>query len=386
MDKHNQLNTLIEDIYSAALTTDDPTPLLGRIAGFLGYEVCTLTTARSRYTQASCDASWGMDPAICERAERDFGASFICTKLNGREVRAGEFGFFDEYVSVADLRSLPVFHEIVVPHRLQEGVKICLEHSPERTIFINFMRPVPGADRNRQREILGTLTPHWTRATQIFLKLGQVDMLRQAYTETANLAPFAMVIFDNTGAVYLANNRAEQSLRSDGLALLRDGMHAARDNEHQRLQQAIQAAITSSNSGRRQCSTADMRISRPSGRRSYQVLVTSMSPAAQRWGQRPAAAVAVFDPDEELTGTFERCRDIFGLTRAEAQVALGIMHGRSLGEIASSQGKAIATSRNLLKRVYMKTGVNRQNELAWVMMNSPLLLPNPRDSQPARQH
>ena len=83
---------------------------------------------------------------------------------------------------------------------------------------------------------------------------------------------------------------------------------------------------------------------------------------------------------------FERCRDIFGLTRAEAQVALGIMHGRSLGEIASSQGKAIATSRNLLKRVYMKTGVNRQNELAWVMMNSPLLLPNPRDSQPARQH
>ena len=74
MDKHNQLNTLIEDIYSAALTTDDPTPLLGRIAGFLGYEVCTLTTARSRYTQASCDASWGMDPAICERAERDFGA------------------------------------------------------------------------------------------------------------------------------------------------------------------------------------------------------------------------------------------------------------------------------------------------------------------------
>ena len=96
--------------------------------------------------------------------------------------------------------------------------------------------------------------------------------------------------------------------------------------------------------------------------------------------------MAVFDPDEELTGTFERCRDIFGLTRAEAQVALGIMHGRSLGEIASSQGNAIATSRNLLKRVYMKTGVNRQNELAWVMMNSPLLLPNPADSQSARQH
>jgi len=46
------------------------------------------------------------------------------------------------------------------------------------------------------------------------------------------------------------------------------------------------------------------------------------------------------------------------------------MQGRSLEEIASSQGKAVATARNLLKRVYLKTGVNRQNELARVMLNS----------------
>jgi DNA-binding CsgD family transcriptional regulator len=96
--------------------------------------------------------------------------------------------------------------------------------------------------------------------------------------------------------------------------------------------------------------------------------------------------VAVFDPDEELIGTFERCRDIFGLTRAEAQVALGIMQGRSLEEIASSQGKAVATARNLLKRVYLKTGVNRQNELARVMLNSPLLLPTPGNNPAQRQH
>ena len=59
---------------------------------------------------------------------------------------------------------------------------------------------------------------------------------------------------------------------------------------------------------------------------------------------------------------------------------------RSLEQIAASQGNAIATSRNLLKRVYLKTGVNRQNELARVMLNSPLLLPGVGDSQPQRQH
>jgi DNA-binding CsgD family transcriptional regulator len=386
MDNKNQIDTLIEDIYSAALTTADPTRLLGSVARHLAYEVCTLTTARSRYAHASCNASWGLDLAVCERAEREFGASFTCTKLNGREVQTGEFGFFEEFISDADLRSLPVYHEVVVPHRLQEGAKICLENSPERTIFINFMRPAPGADRHRQRQILATLVPHWTRATQIFLKLDQVDVLRQAYSEAANLAPFAMVILDNTGAVYLANRKAEQSLRGDGLALMRHGLHALRDSEHQRLQQAIRAAIASSNSAGGSITGTDLRISRPSGRRPYQVVVTPLQPATQRWGQRPAVAVVTFDPDEELTATFERCREIFGFTRAEAQVAVGIMQGRSLEHIAAAQGNAIATSRNLLKRVYVKAGVNRQSELARVMLNSPLLLPTPGARQPERQH
>jgi DNA-binding CsgD family transcriptional regulator len=377
MNNENHINTLIEEIYSAALTTDDPTPLLSRIANCLGYEVCTLTTARSRYAQATCNASWGMDLAERDRAEREFGVSSTCTKLNGRDIRAGEFGFREELVSDTDLRAQPFYHEFVVPHRLQDGAKICLENSPERTIFANFGRPIPCAERHRQRGILATLTPHWTRATQIFLKLDQVDVLRQAYSEAANIAPFAMVIFDNAGAVYLANRKAEQTLRNDGLAMLHNGLHAALDSEHQCLQQAIRAAIVSSNSVDSTLAGADLCISRPSGRRPYQVVVTPLAPATQRWGQRPAAAVVIFDPDEELTATFERCRDIFGLTRAEAQVAMGIMQGRSLEQIASAQGNAVATARNLLKRVYMKTGVNRQNELARVMMNSPLMLETP---------
>lgn len=386
MDDTNRFNALIEDIYSAALTTDDQTPLLRRIAEYLGFEACALVTARSRYSHANCNASWGIDLAACERAEQEFGASLALTRLNGHDIQAGEFGFDGEFLSEAEFRTQPLYHEFLVPNRIQHGAKLCLENSAERLVFANFGRPIPGADRQRQRQRLTILSPHWIRAAKIFLKLGQVDVLRQAHSEAANLAPFAMVILDNTGAVYLANRKAEQSLRSDGLALLHNGLHAALDNEHQRLQRAIRAAIASSNSAGSPMQGADLCISRPSGKRSYQVVVTPLAPSTQRWGERPAAAVVIFDPDEEVTATFERCRDLFGFTRAEAQVALGIMQGRSMDEIASSQGNAVATARNLLKRVYMKTGVNRQNELAWVMMNSPLLLPTPGDNQPARQH
>jgi len=98
-------------------------------------------------------------------------------------MQAGDFGFREELVSDADLRSQPFYHEFVVPHRIQDGAKICLENSPERTLYANFGRPLPGADRHRQRQVLATLVPHWSRAAKIFLKLGQVDVLRQAHSK-----------------------------------------------------------------------------------------------------------------------------------------------------------------------------------------------------------
>lgn len=386
MEDANQLNALIDGIYSASLATDDPTPLLGQISEFLGFEACALVTTRSRHVQANCNASWGLDLATCERAEREFGVALRYTRLGGREIQAGEFGLDGDFAPEAEMRKEAFYQEFLVPNRIQHGAKICLENSDDRLMFVSFGQRAPG-DRRRQRQRLAMLAPHWVRSTKIFLKLGQIDVLRRAYSEAVNLAPFAMVILDNSGAVYLANRKAGQSLRSDGLALRHNGLHAALDNEHQRLQQAIRAALASTNSVSGPLVGADLCISRPSGRRSYQVAVTPLAPATQRWGQRPAVAVVIFDPDEELTATVERCRDIFGFTRAEAQVALGIMQGRSLEQIAASQGNAVATARNLLKRVYMKTGVNRQNELARLMLNSPLLLPTPpSDSEAARQH
>lgn len=69
-----------------------------------------------------------------------------------------------------------------------------------------------------------------------------------------------------------------------------------------------------------------------------------------------------------------RCCAIFGLTRGEAQVALGVMNSKSIEQIAATQGHSISTSRNLLKRAFAKTGVNPQSELTHLMLHSPLFL------------
>lgn len=54
---------------------------------------------------------------------------------------------------------------------------------------------------------------------------------------------------------------------------------------------------------------------------------------------------------------------IFGLTAAEARVAVQLAGGYSLAEIAEANGVNISTLRAQLRSVYAKTGTNKQAEL-----------------------
>jgi len=55
--------------------------------------------------------------------------------------------------------------------------------------------------------------------------------------------------------------------------------------------------------------------------------------------------------------------EIFGLTRAEAEVAALVVQGRSPAVIAKERGIAPVTVRNQLRTIFAKTGTHRQGEL-----------------------
>jgi pimeloyl-ACP methyl ester carboxylesterase/DNA-binding CsgD family transcriptional regulator len=65
--------------------------------------------------------------------------------------------------------------------------------------------------------------------------------------------------------------------------------------------------------------------------------------------------------------------EIYGLTKAEQKLSLGIVRGESLTEIAVNGNTSIHTVRTQLKTVFSKVGVNRQSELMRVLLTSSLL-------------
>ncbi|HXX03865.1 MAG TPA: helix-turn-helix transcriptional regulator, partial [Xanthobacteraceae bacterium] len=55
--------------------------------------------------------------------------------------------------------------------------------------------------------------------------------------------------------------------------------------------------------------------------------------------------------------------DVFGLTRAESDIAALVAQGRSLAAIADGRGIARVTVRNQLRTIFAKTRTHRQSEL-----------------------
>ncbi|MEF7613837.1 helix-turn-helix transcriptional regulator [Aquincola sp. MAHUQ-54] len=108
----------------------------------------------------------------------------------------------------------------------------------------------------------------------------------------------------------------------------------------------------------------------PRSRRMPLVLeVAPLRPASGAFGEeRPAVLVFLRDPEAPLD--VARLRDLFGLTRTEAAVAVALGRGQSPENIATDMGIGIGTARTHLKRILAKTGTHRQAQLVALLTRS----------------
>jgi DNA-binding CsgD family transcriptional regulator len=92
---------------------------------------------------------------------------------------------------------------------------------------------------------------------------------------------------------------------------------------------------------------------------------------APRDGGRGAPASVIFlsDPERKATFDAETMRRLYGLTRAEANIAVMLAEGRHLDQAADLLDISINTARTHLKRVLEKTNTTRQADLVRLLLN-----------------
>ena len=222
-----------------------------------------------------------------------------------------------------------------------------------------------------ERQLLTLLTPHLSRAIEIYAKLNRMTSERDLYAGAVNQLSVASIILDEQGRM-LTTNAVGRALLDQGEGLsLRDGhLHIEGRNINKELQEALTSIIREQLHGETSMVRA-LRVPRPGGRSDLGLVVRPV-PASQ-WSEgqvSPSAAVFISDPDLQESTSQPILGALFELTPAEANLATLLARGLSLAQVSVAQNISQHTARAQLKSIFAKTGVSRQAELVRLVLKS----------------
>jgi DNA-binding CsgD family transcriptional regulator len=223
----------------------------------------------------------------------------------------------------------------------------------------------------RDRQLLGRLAPHLRRALQIYARLQRTTSERDVYAGAVDGLSVATIILDEQARLLNSNAMASALLEeADGLSLRGRRLQIAARETNQALQQAVTSIIQAQQRGEPGVVRA-LRIRRSPGRSDLGLVVRPVPASGRGEGQgSPCVAVFISDPDLQESASRQTLGELFGLTPAEANLAILLARGLSLAEASGAQNISLHTARAQLKAIFAKTGVSRQAELVRLVLKS----------------
>ncbi len=243
---------------------------------------------------------------------------------------------------------------------LREGAwctQVILQRSPTQSPF-----------SRTEIETLDLLMPHMQRAIQMRERFAELQLGQDFLAGGLDLLAMPAMFFDEHSRATYLNKRAKALLSESQMLRLEDGHLVASNIEASRkLNYEIGNAIQASRGG---AVTLNEVVLLP--RPNQLPLMLMVAPVRIGAGQAHGAAlVFVFDPDYTPSLTADRVRKLFGLTDAEAGLAVALCGGRTLDDIARERTVSLNTIKTQLKSIFAKTGTNRQTELVSLLLASP---------------
>lgn len=170
-----------------------------------------------------------------------------------------------------------------------------------------------------------------------------------------------MVVLDRRARILFAN-RAMRQFEMEGILNLRHILSTYSQSHSRRLAELISAALLGAPVG-------TMSMPRPASGRLLTILVSSIrSRDLGRLSDAGLGDVAVMlfvvDPASRSSIPVAQMMNAYGLTQAEARVALTASSGSTIIETAQLLGLSPNTVKTHLRRVFAKTATGRQAELA----------------------
>lgn len=284
----------------------------------------------------------------------------------------------EEAMPLAELQRTAFFDEVIRPQRLGYNAMVALTARQGFVAAFNINRGVrQGPYREAELNHLARLVPHMRRSMELGLRIGGYRALQRAEHQVLDRLSMGVILLDREAKVLFANALARAWSAGDGFLRIRQGriVHAVPLHSHE-LQALIQSALRG----------APMAARSLPRHPDEPPLVLLASPVRGNDRDRFAdlhwkdAAVMLFlsspAPRQDIPEGW--LSEAYGLTRAEARVALAVSAGTGVIEAARHLRVSPNTIKTHLHRVFDKTATSSQVELARLLAPIGLLATDPQ--------
>jgi DNA-binding CsgD family transcriptional regulator/PAS domain-containing protein len=348
------LSQLLAAMYDCAIAPDLWPHVLPLLAGYMDSRTAAIG-ARSRAAGTThFFVEFGFESEVHEVYVSDYRA------INPRISAMRMFGV-DEPVRTEDVLDIEEFkqskyyREFHLPYNVGDVLASKVIEDPHRIVSCN----VSGkngyslADVERFR----ALCPHLRRVLTISDLLEQKTVERNSLAEVLDRLAVAVILVDPKQRI-IHTNAAAQEFLSDGKSLR--SVHGVLTANDPRNQEGLRRAARMPD-----LDAKSLSLETEEGRLAVATMLPLTTGLRASYGGQLSASAAIFvhhQPsfDEGLPTTLAAA---FGLTGAEARVLSALLEGLNLTETAERFQISVNTVRWHLKRLFEKTGTNRQADL-----------------------
>jgi PAS domain-containing protein len=236
-----------------------------------------------------------------------------------------------------------------------------------------------------ERRVLHALLPHLQRAVELRARLGQEARAGWATRAALDALPIGVAIVDAGLRIHFANLAARNDLAAAdfGLRALRSGPHAgsgvylaaAAKGDAAAIRRLVTSAISGGSGGSTRVLNRDMS--------SCAVLVSPAphglsadQPIPNGSGDGEKLAMVVLRHLDRVAAlSVDTLCDVFGFSRAEADVAAALSGGASAEEVARQRNVSLATVRSQIRSILGKSGTENLRDFERSMASLAVITP-----------
>jgi DNA-binding CsgD family transcriptional regulator len=358
----DEFSQLVSSIYHAALHPEDWPAAMTQTAAAFGADGAGLIIADGVSRRRQC-------ASIPEDAVRDYDQYYRHIDYVLEAVESGPVGLVCGGQPLAALQPGGEFHiDWMRHHHLDDGLFVRLTEGPEPASFLIAARQRSEPfDDAEHVQLANALVPHFQRALRIDQDMHDVTrQLRDISNVMDDVTRVGMAVVDASHTMRYLNTAAERIIGcQDGLCLREGTFTVAHPAANASLHRSIDTALGQDHSGIP--SGGSVLCPRPSGLRPYVIHVAPFRQATVEYAESRALLLLI-DPEKRPEPSSDLLRRLYGMTNAEAAVAIRLLQGDGIKPIAESMCLSIGTVKTHLQHIFDKTSTHRQAELVRMLL------------------